>query len=103
MKRLNYNMNAAINFRGKTFDEVNMYDPMYMEPNIEFGVISFKQSIEITSGDYDWGNIPDCYYAIMHRNLEKHRNAITKAEWKKYWLDYRIYINHSCERPYYYA
>lgn len=96
-KKLNYNMHAAINLRGLTIDQANLYDIEYMHPNTRDQVIDFRMSTEITGGDYDWGNIPLHVEVLMglHTYDLLQMRRTTKEKWRKAYRGWRIYIHQS--------
>lgn len=89
--KLNYDVQAAIQERGTTFDS-GQYAP---GPLVE---IDFRISIDL-NGKPTW-NIPNWALAL---GGESYRRDITKTDWKSIWSGYRKYISQSnqvqCELP----
>jgi hypothetical protein len=95
MKNLqNYNVNAAINMRGQTADQLGFYDPRYNRPSFKDTVVGFRLSLEITNNDapsfYDWGNIP--YHDEILRG-----ERCSRARWYDLHSSYRRYMSGALE------
>lgn len=100
MKKLNYNFQDAINLRGLTLDQANIFDPTEMNAIMAEQIIDFKFSIELASDlqGYDW-QMPLWAEVLGHIDNSRRRN-ITKAEWKKHYSGWRTYIHQSENRSY---
>ncbi len=88
---MNYNLNAAINLRGKTWAQEGYAE--FCTPQECILVIDFKDSINFTSEPYM--DIPDCEMATVEypdANTPK-RQWYTKERWKSAWGFHRAYIN----------
>jgi len=104
MKKLNYNVSAAIAMRGKTLSEIG-WDTNQMHPKYEAMLIDFRTSIQICSNEapnyHDYGNIPYHAEVLMGSgsNGTKWGTCITKSEWKRLHSFYRKYMR-QCNSDY---
>jgi len=88
---MNYNLDAAINLRGKTWSEAG-YEQFCTESE-KTEVIGFKQSILMTGENYY--DIPEFHMAVMNYpdGNTPMRQYYTKARWKEAWTFHRGYVH----------
>jgi hypothetical protein len=92
--RLGYNIDAAIQHRGKTFAQMGWADEELMKPMYFDNVIDFRTSIKMTGDDFEQGNIPfhaEVFITIGWTTTVNDR-TMTKKEWKEALHKYRAYL-----------
>lgn len=88
-----YNIQEAINLRGKTIDELGFFDIQYMHPDTAKQVVGFQQSIEITSNEHYGLDIP-LHVDVLGANRYAY-NKIDRDKWYRAYRAWRIYMRQS--------
>lgn len=87
---LTYNIHEAIDLRGKTIREAGLADPECCHPKHWDEVITFKQSIEMSTGNGGYPEPP--LWVEVVGNPPNVRQKVNKGNWKSLYSNYRKWI-----------
>jgi hypothetical protein len=90
MNTLSYNVNQAINYRSKTWEDLQ-YEFEVVPQTQER--ISFRESLDMSAKDLQWGNIPfHVEVLFFHSPCKKWDwHTMSRAEWKSTLKAYKDY------------